>query len=100
MIDTRGLTHFKIHRVRMALDQICADCRNPHTMTAQIMAENDVTLYDVLDVCALADSALTASATERPPQPQPQQAPRQRRQQPSRQPSLADSLRSAANGAL
>ena len=101
MIDARGLTHFKVHRVRMALDQICSDCRNPYTMTAQIMAENDVTLYDVLDVCALADSALTAATTEaRPPQVQPQPQPRQRRQQPSRQPSLADSLRSAANGAL
>lgn len=102
MIDTRGLTHFKIHRVKMALDQICSDCRNPYTMTAQIMSENDVTMHDVLDVCSLADSALSEAMSGRPrvAQQQPQQPPRQPRQQPSRQPSLADSLRSAANGAL
>lgn len=58
MTPTRGLTMAKVAHLRLALGQICADERNPHTMTAHIMAEHDVTATDVADLCDVAQDVV------------------------------------------
>lgn len=48
----------KVTDVQLALHQICADEVNPHSMTAHIMAEHDVTSRDVMLVCDVAYLAI------------------------------------------
>ena len=55
---TLGLTMAKVTSVQLALHQICADERNPRSMTAHIMAFHEVTSDDVMAVCNLAYLAI------------------------------------------
>lgn len=58
MIDTRGLDCATIAGVRLVMEQLCSDARNPATVCAHIMDEMGVTVRDVLDVCDVARAAI------------------------------------------
>ena len=60
IISTRGMSQRKVCDVRLALEQICSDCHNPRTMTAQIMASLGVSMRDVLNVCDMARDVVVA----------------------------------------
>ena len=60
VISTRGMGMAKVCHVRQALEQLCSDAYNPRTMCAQIMAEHEVTVRDVLNVCDMARDVVTA----------------------------------------
>ena len=58
MIGARGLSMGKVARIRRVLHQLCSDEHNKRSMTARIMAENDVTTRDVMDLCDVATDAM------------------------------------------
>jgi hypothetical protein len=65
----------KVTDARFALRQILSDARNPHTLTALILGEYDVSEQDVMSILDVAQDVIADSRRERTYAPMPQPVP-------------------------